>query len=101
MRCSTEPSSFAINTIGLFFVKSPFSTTPTILLISSSIFGTSIGFCHKQSKIWFPLSVITGPHFFTPSRKTQSAPKAFNAFTTGILAAPIISTGTLKPVPIV
>ena len=52
-----------------------------------------------QSKIRFPLSVITGPAFFTPSRSTHSAPSFSKALITGTRASAIISTGRAKPVP--
>ena len=98
-RISTEPSACAMNTIGRCLVKKPFSTTPTIALISSSIISGFTGAFQRQSRIQLPLSVMTGPHFFTPSRKTHSAPNAASAFLTLCIASPMISTGSAKPVP--
>ena len=94
-------SAVATNTIGLFLEKSPFSTTPTIPFILSSMAATSIGVSQVQSRIWLPLSVITGPALRTPSRRTHFAPRALSAFVTGSRAASIISTGTGNFVPIV
>mgnify|MGYP003297083854 CR=1 FL=1 len=99
MRISIVSSDFETKTIGLFFVKNPVSTTPVIELIFSSISTGFTGFCQRQSKIWFPLSVTTGPHFLTPSRKVHFAPSDSSSLTIETLASGIISTGSANFVP--
>ena len=43
-----------------------------------------------------PLSVMTGPSFFSPIRIATSPPMSFNAFVTGLSEIGIISTGSGK-----
>ena len=55
---------------------------------------------HFTSIIKFPLSVTTGPIFFTPSRRTTSMPWASRICVILKRASGIISIGRAKPFPI-
>ena len=80
-------------------MKKPTSTTPVIDLIVSSKISGFTGLSHKMSNIIFPLSVITGPHFFTASLKVQWAPSYSNRRITANRASGITSTGKGNFVP--
>ena len=89
---------FSVPTITVVFpanrVKSPLSTTPGIIAsAASSAAGSGIS-SNWQSTTKFPLSVMTGPSFFTASRMNGRQPSPRSCAIAVFVANGIVSTGT-------